>query len=72
MRLKPHKEQKIFVKSAKFVVLALFLVAHHLLDLEVDVQNDPNFPPMFEVVDSIKGLRDKDWCDVFHWYEVLL
>jgi len=65
MRLKPHKEQKIFVKSAKFVVLALFLVAHHLLDLEVDVQNDPNFPPMFEVVDSIKGLRDKDWCDVF-------
>jgi len=31
MRLKPHKEQKIFVKSAKFVVLALFLVAHHLL-----------------------------------------
>jgi len=64
MRLKPHKEQKIFVKSAKFVVLALFLVAHHLLDLEVDVQNDPNFPPMFEVVDSIKGLRDKDWARV--------
>jgi len=42
MKAKPHKVQKIFIKSSKFV-------------------SSPDFPKMFEVIDNIKGLKERDW-----------